>query len=66
MMNEESEQKRLSIKEKGGWYVVVWKDGTFLVVDGRGRANEYEQDEDWLTTFSLSDIVASALWTATQ
>jgi hypothetical protein len=43
------------------FYIVVWRDGSYLIADGRLQANEYEQDEDWLATFSLNEMVAKTL-----
>lgn len=43
------------------FYIVVWRDGSYTVADGRLQANEYEQDEGWLATFSLGEMIAKAL-----
>jgi hypothetical protein len=51
----------MSGEEEEDFYIVVWQDGSYIIADGRLQANEYEQDGDWLATFSLNEMVARAL-----
>lgn len=36
-----------------GRRAVVWRDGTYVIVDDLRQANEYEQDADWLVTIPM-------------